>query len=121
MGAAPRLPAAKEVPMIFPGSEAKETRVDESVLRRLLGHGEGLMMAEVRFKKGGIGSPHAHEAHEQISYIVSGSFEVSAGKDKAVLKAGDAFHASRGETHGVLALEDSVILDIFTPIRQDFL
>jgi quercetin dioxygenase-like cupin family protein len=107
--------------MIFRGSAIAAAQAGEGVERRLMGYGRDLMMTEVSFKKGGVGSPHAHAEHEQISYIVSGSFEVTVGSSTGVLSAGDAFLAARGETHGVVALEDSVILDVFTPIRRDFL
>lgn len=96
-------------------------QLDEKVSRKVLGHGGSLLMAEVSFKKGGIGDVHSHSDHEQVSYIVKGSFEVTLGNEKKVLKQGDSFYAPLNTMHGVLALEDSVILDVFTPIRQDFL
>jgi quercetin dioxygenase-like cupin family protein len=107
--------------MIFRGSAIAATQAGEGVERKLMGFGRDLMMTEVAFKKGGVGSLHAHAEHEQISYIISGSFEVTVGASTAVLSAGDAFLADKGQTHGVVALEDSVILDVFTPLRKDFL
>lgn len=91
------------------------------VSRKVLGTGGSLMMVEVSFRKGGIGEVHHHEEHEQVSYIVKGSFEVSVGEDKSVLRAGDSFYAGLRVPHGVVALEDSIILDVFTPIRNEFL
>jgi quercetin dioxygenase-like cupin family protein len=79
------------------------------------------MLVEVHFKKGGIGSPHEHEGHEQISYVLSGSFEAIVGTEKKILRAGDGFVAEKNVLHGLTALEDSVVLDVFTPIRADFL
>jgi len=108
--------------MIFKGSEAPVTILDEKAQRKMLAYGKDLMMVEVIFKKGGIGTPHAHTDHEQASYIVKGSFEVTIGKETKIVKAGDGFYAARNIMHGVVALEDdSRILDNFTPIREDFL
>lgn len=80
------------------------------------------MSVENRFKQGGVGTPHKHADHEQVSYIEKGSFAIILGEEKKVLKAGDSFYAGKNMLHGVTALEeDSVIIDIFTPIRRDFL
>lgn len=96
-------------------------QLDEKVSRKVLATGGTLLMAEVAFKKGGVGEVHAHEGHEQVSYIVKGSFEVTVGSETKIVSAGDSFYAGRNIPHGVTALEDSVILDVFTPIREDFL
>ena len=84
-------------------------------------YGGSLMMAEVTFKKGGVGAAHVHTDHEQVSRVLAGSFEATIDGKKVVLRPGDGFYAARGTMHGVVALEDSVILDIFTPVREDFL
>jgi quercetin dioxygenase-like cupin family protein len=97
------------------------TIVDDKVSRKLLVYGGSLMMTEVRFKKGGVGAPHLHTDHEQVSRVIAGSFEATIGDKTAVLRPGDGFYAAQGIIHGVVALEDSVILDIFTPVRADFL
>ncbi len=90
--------------------------------RKVMSWNDDLMAVAVRFDKGAVGTPHAHDAHEQIGYIAAGSFEVVAGDAKHILKAGDSYLAEKNVTHGVVALEDgSVILDIFTPKRADFL
>ncbi|MTI60844.1 MAG: cupin domain-containing protein [Firmicutes bacterium] len=107
--------------MITINKEIELNQLEEKVVRKILVNGESLMMVEVYFKKGGIGQAHSHEEHEQASYVVDGSFEISCGDEKKVLKSGDSFYADKNVEHGVKALEDGVILDIFTPIREDFL
>lgn len=108
--------------MIIHGDEVNPKILDEYSSRKILGMGGELMMVEVTFKKDGIGTPHSHTDHEQVSYIAKGSFEVTYGDKVEVLKAGDSFYAGKNVIHGVKALEDgSVILDIFTPMREDFL
>jgi len=80
------------------------------------------MLVEFRFQKGGVGAPHKHEEHEQVGYIVKGSFELSVDGRTQVVYAGDTYYADRNVVHGVVAIEDdSVIIDAFTPPRSDFL
>lgn len=88
--------------------------------RKILGYDPQLMTVLVEFKKGAVGPLHSH-AHTQASYIVSGSFEVQIKEDKKILKAGDVFFIPSNYEHGVVALEESVLIDVFTPMREDFL
>jgi quercetin dioxygenase-like cupin family protein len=94
--------------------------VAPGVQRRILASDGSLMTVEVRFKKGAVGAVHSHP-HEQISYIVSGSFACNLDGDRKALRAGDTYYVRPNLPHGVEALEDSVILDVFTPQREDFL
>ena len=107
--------------MITKGNDVESKIIDEYSSRKVLGNGGELMLVELTFKKGGIGAMHSHSDHEQVSYIAKGSFEVTVGSETMLVKAGDSYYAGKNVTHGVKALEDSVLLDIFTPIRKDFL
>jgi quercetin dioxygenase-like cupin family protein len=95
-------------------------QVAPGVSRKILASEGSLMSVEVRFQRGGIGTVHTHP-HEQVSYVIQGSFEFELDGQKNVIKAGDSYYIKPGAAHGVVALEDSVILDIFTPQREDFL
>lgn len=97
------------------------TVLDPLVSRKVLPAGESLMMVEVHFKKGGVGAPHTHAEHGQMSYVLSGRFEAVIGNEKKILEKGDGFIADKNVLHGLTALEDSVVLDVFTPIRKEFL
>ena len=59
--------------------------------------------------------------HEQVSYILSGSFQYEVEGKTYTLHKGDSYYVAPNELHGATALEDAVILDIFTPQREDFL
>ena len=107
--------------MIALSKDVQATVLDDSVRRKVLLHQNSMMLVEFTFKKGGIGQPHSHEEHEQIGYIAKGSFEVTVGDKTKTLSCGDSYYAAKNEVHGVLALEDGVIVDAFTPIRKDFL
>ncbi len=107
--------------MIVKNSEIDLCQLEEKVARKILQSAGSLMMVEVHFEKGGIGEAHSHDEHEQVCYIAKGVFEVTVGDDKQILRQGDSFYAAKKEVHGVVAIEDGILLDIFTPIRKDFL
>jgi quercetin dioxygenase-like cupin family protein len=91
----------------------------EGVRRRILADGEQLMLVEVHFEAGAIGAVHSHP-HEQITYIVSGRVRFTRDDTSHDLNAGDSIHIPGGISHGVLALEESTLLDTFSPPREDF-
>ncbi len=92
--------------------------VGEGVQRRILGYDTELMMVYVKFRKGSIGSVHSHP-HRQVTYVEAGSFEVQIGSEKKVLTGGDCYFIPPNVPHGVIALEDSSLVDVFTPARED--
>lgn len=89
------------------------------VTRKVMPFDDNLMLVKVAFEKGAIGTIHNHP-HLQISYVAKGSFEVSMGDDKKTLKEGDVFFAPSNVFHGVVCLEDGLLIDIFNPHREDF-
>ncbi len=93
--------------------------VAEGVRRKITSYGDQLMTVLVDFKKGSIGYLHTHP-HVQITYVQTGSFEVSIDGKKKILSAGDFYYIAPELEHGVTALEDGLLLDVFTPMRDDF-
>lgn len=94
--------------------------LDGGVDRKILGYDDQLMMVRVRFKTGAIGSLH-HHVHRQICYVESGRFEVTIDGNMKILQHGDCFFVAPDLVHGVVALEQGSLIDIFTPARKDFL
>ncbi len=92
----------------------------KGVTRTVLSHQGSLMAVEFRFVKGAIGAVHTHP-HEQIGYIAEGSFEVELDGKTTILEKGDSYYVPSGAPHGVVALQDAVIIDVFSPQREDFL
>ena len=88
--------------------------------RRILSHNDSLMAVEVSFETGSEGAPHTHP-HTQLSYVLSGSFRYSVEEESTVLNAGDSIVVPGGLIHGTTCLEKGVLLDVFTPKRDDFL
>lgn len=94
--------------------------VDPGVERKILGYDGSLMMVCVRFERGAVGSLHRH-VHRQATYVQSGRFEVTIDGETRTLSAGDAFFVRPELEHGVVALEEGILVDVFTPMREDFL
>ena len=88
--------------------------------RKIMGYDDKIMMVKVRFDKGGIGQRHSH-VHSQTTYVVNGSFEVAIGDEKKVLKEGDGFYIPPHVEHGAVCLEAGILIDVFSPIREDFM
>lgn len=87
--------------------------------RKIMAYDERLMVVKVSFEKNAVGSLHQHH-HTQITHIESGVFEVEIGDEKKLLKKGDAFYIPTNVIHGAVCLEAGVLIDIFSPMREDF-
>ncbi|MCB2408668.1 cupin domain-containing protein [Hymenobacter lucidus] len=95
------------------------TDVGPGMRRRIISYDAQMMLVKVTFETGGVGAMH-HHVHVQQSYIQSGVFEVTLGEEKQVLRAGDAFYVPSDVWHGVVCLEAGVLIDAFSPMREDF-
>jgi quercetin dioxygenase-like cupin family protein len=90
------------------------------IQRQLYGYDNKIMMVKVKFEKGAVGTVHQHE-HVQVSYVESGTFELTIGDEKKLLKTGDGYYVSPNVLHGCVCKEPGVLIDVFTPMREDFL
>ncbi len=88
--------------------------------RQVMSHSPSIMLVRHTMVKGWIGSRHSHP-HEQLIYIVRGCIHFEQPDGKAVLYAGDSLLIPGGVEHQASAPEDSEVLDIFTPTREDYL
>ena len=90
------------------------------VRRKILGHNDAMMMARFEFESGAVGALHRHP-HHQCAVVEKGSFDVTIDGRTQRLGVGDGYMVPSNALHGVVALEPGTLLDIFTPIREDFL
>jgi quercetin dioxygenase-like cupin family protein len=104
-------------PFIEDANIAWET-LDPFIRRKVMGYDSQLMMVRVEFRKGGIGALH-HHPHSQITHIESGIFDVSIGSESRRLRAGDAYYIPPDVVHGATCVEDGVLVDVFSPMRED--
>jgi len=96
------------------------TEAAPGVRRKVTAYDDSLMTVYVEFQKGAIGYLH-HHPHRQITFIESGVFEVTIGERKQNLGKGDFYYIPPNIEHGVTTLEAGVLVDIFTPAREDFI
>ena len=106
--------------MIFFDKEIETKDLGGGVSRKVKAYGGGLLMAEVCFEKGAVGAVHTH-VHEQVCFVAEGCFEFEADGKKTIISKGDSYYVEPNAPHGVVALEKGMLIDIFTPIREDFL
>ena len=109
-----------ESKLFFDDGESSWEGVWPGIERKIIGYDERLMMVQVKFEKGAEAPAHQHP-HSQTSWIVSGEFECNLGEDKRILGAGDGFYVPPGVQHSVVAREAGIIVDAFSPHREDFL
>lgn len=94
--------------------------VGEGVKRKIMSYDERVMLVKVEFETGGIGTVHQHY-HTQITHVEKGIFEIEIAGEKKILKAGDGFYIPPNVWHGAVCLEAGVLIDIFSPMREDFI
>lgn len=109
-----------DVEKVFIDSDKIEwEKADKGVRRKVLGYNDDLMLVRVKFEKEAIGQKHSHH-HTQVSYVISGKFEVMIDGNKKVLEQGDSFFIPPNTEHGAVALEKGELIDVFTPKKDGF-
>lgn len=88
--------------------------------RKILSYDDKMMMVHVEFEAGAVGQPHKHP-HHQCAYVVSGVFDVTIDGKTERLRAGDTYLVDGNIVHGAVCVEPGVLVDIFTPMREDFI
>ena len=96
------------------------TDAGNGVSRQIFGHNDAIMMVKVKFETGAVGAMHKHP-HVQVSYVESGSFELTIDDEVKTLKQGDGYFVPPGILHGCVCKEAGALIDVFTPAREDFL
>ncbi len=97
--------------------------LDGGITRRVGAYHDNLMIVEVSFEEGSIGVLHSHP-HEQITYVLEGEFEFVVNNElheNRVVKAGESLYKQPNIEHGAVCLKKGKLLDIFTPMREDFI
>jgi quercetin dioxygenase-like cupin family protein len=106
--------------VVFSHSDSKSSNPEPGLTRRVLAYNDKLFVVEHRMEKGWTGTMHSHP-HEQAVYIVRGHIRLNSQGKTYDLRTGDTFVVRGGVEHGASAPEDSVVVDIFTPIREDYI
>jgi quercetin dioxygenase-like cupin family protein len=88
--------------------------------RKTLVYGDRTLLTEFRMRKGSTLPRHAHP-QEQTGYLVSGHVRLSIGRRTVVARPGDSWSIPGHTQHGAAILADSVAIEVFAPVRKDYL
>src|SRR5947209_244235 len=106
--------------LVLKATDDMESRHPEPGLTRLIGaYNEKLFLAEHHMQEGWAGLAHSHP-HDQMAYVISGHLRVRAGEQTFEVRAGDSFVIKGGVEHQAWAIATSVVIDVFTPYREDY-
>ncbi len=104
---------------LYSWDNVPEEQISEKLGRKLV-WGKKIMLARISLKRGCIVPSHRHE-HEQASFVLSGSLEFTLPGQKVKVNQGQVLVVPSNVEHSALAVEPTVTLDIFSPIREDWL
>lgn len=109
-----------DLPVVFvEGSQPPFSVPEPGMRRQVLAYNSQLMIVRNYFEKGWSGARHAHP-HQQSVYVVKGHILFQADGKQWDLKAGDSLVVDGNVQHQASAFEESEVLDIFTPYREDY-
>ena len=85
-----------------------------------LAHGEKTHLTEFKLEKGSNIPNHAHP-HEQTGYLISGKMKFTIDGEVFMADAGDGWNIPSDVEHGVEVLENALVIEVFSPAREDYL
>jgi quercetin dioxygenase-like cupin family protein len=94
--------------------------VGNGVRRKIMTYDDNIMLVIAEFDKGGIGTVH-HHYHSQITHVHSGKFDVEINGQRKLLSTGDVFYVPPHAPHGAVCVEAGTLIDVFSPMREDFI
>ncbi|MCL2650944.1 MAG: cupin domain-containing protein [Candidatus Azobacteroides sp.] len=109
----------KSKPFFFAAEEPVYTP-DKGITRQFVGYDKDIMMVKAIFEKGAIGAQHVH-IHTQTTYVASGKFEMTIDGETKIIQTGDGYYVAPNALHGCKCLEPGILIDVFSPVREDFL
>lgn len=92
----------------------------EGISMRPLAFESKTILCEFKLEKDSNIPPH-HHPYEQIGYLISGKLNFRIGNESFLAESGDSWSISENVEHEVKILENSVVLELFSPIRPDYL
>ena len=106
--------------MFEKSGESGFRQVLEGVGQKTLVHGEKTLMVEFRLQKGAVLPLHSHP-HEQAGYLVKGRIRMTIGPDVHEVMPGDSWCIPGDLLHCAEIVEESVAVEVFSPVREDYL
>jgi quercetin dioxygenase-like cupin family protein len=88
--------------------------------QKTLVYGERTLLTEFRLKEGSVIPRHSHP-NEQTGYLISGRMVFTVGNEQFDARAGDSWCIAAGVEHSADVVEDAVAVEVFSPVREDYL
>lgn len=101
-------------------ANAPQQEIADRVHRRTMGTTDEAMLCELFLEDGAVIERHQHQ-NDQVGYVVYGEVEIIIGDQTRICHGGDSYAVPGGVMHSVRALKDSLLVDVFSPPRKDFL
>lgn len=101
-------------------ANASQHEMTDGVHRRTMGTTDEAMLCEIFLEQGAMIERHNHQ-NDQVGYVVSGEVEITIGDETRICHGGDSYAIPGGVMHSVKALRESLLVDVFSPPRKDFL
>ena len=95
-----------------------EEQINPLIARRFI-TADRLTLARFELKRGSVVPQHAHE-NEQVSYIVTGALKFIVDGSNIIVRSGEVLQIPPNVPHAAEAIEDTLAIDVFTPVRQDW-
>ncbi len=106
--------------MFQKGNEEGFKELMDKAKMKTLVHGEKTLLAEFRLAKGAAVPFHDHP-HEQTGYLIAGRLEFTVDGETYTAEPGDSWCIPGNIGHSAVATEDTVVVEVFSPVREDYL
>lgn len=106
--------------MFYKKEDSGYRQAVKGVRMKTLVHGEKSLCTEFRLEAGNLLPMHAHD-HEQTGYLISGSIMLTIGEETFSVEPGDSWCIPGNVTHGARIISDAVAIEVFAPVREDYL
>ena len=104
---------------LYQWDSVRKEEMNPKIWRKVV-NGEKMTVAQIFIAKDGVVPVHQHE-NEQMSYVLEGAVKFDVGGQEVIVRKGEIVHIPANVPHGVVALEDTFDIEIFVPVRQDWL
>ena len=106
--------------MFYKSGDAGYKQMLDGIKLKTLVYGEKTLLTEFRLEKGRV-LPKLSHPHEQAGYLVSGRIRLSIGDETYEVEPGDSWCIHGNIEHGVEVISDSIAVEVFSPVRKDYL
>ena len=107
------------LPRLHRWDEIALEKITEMISKKIV-TGDREMLAQIYLKRGALVPMHSHDS-EQMTYVLQGALRFLVGGEEVVVREGEVLHIPSGVLHQAEALDDTFELDVFSPIRHDWL